>query len=168
MKRFESHLVYASLLLFCLAWSGFLPELSAQTSYVHPLADMRFTASPLWEEEMHQNNGQVFQAINPNRNLQVFLSYLPGCDHPKRQLQKLSGKRGLICHDSSYDTVVNGRHAWMLKGICLQGKRPYRRMITGIPGKEGLYIIEICCPEECYASHREEMEAILGSLMVGS
>lgn len=168
MKRLEIPLNRACLLVTCLIWSGFLSELPAQTSYVHPLVDMRFTASPSWEKAIHHNNGQVFQAINPNRNMQVFMSYLPGCTHPRRQLHKLSGLRGLICQDPYYDTLLNGRKAWMMKGVSLQGKRPYRRMITGIPGKEGLYIIEICCPEECYARHREEMEAILGSLVVGS
>ena len=153
----------------CLSWTGFGPALAAQpTSYVHPLFEMRFTASSSWEKELRQNGEQVFRVVNPNRNLQVFLRYLPGCTRPEQQLKLISGQRGLICQDDSYDTVLNGRKALLMRGVCLQGKKPYRRMITGIQGKEGLYIMEICCPEECFAGHRKEMEAILGSLEVGS
>lgn len=129
---------------------------------------MSFSASASWVEGPGRNDGKVLRFINPNRNLEVQLSYFPGIIHPNIQLEKISGQRGLICLDKSFDSLLNGRKSVIMRGSCLQGKRPFRRLITGIPGMEGLYVMEICCPEECYASHRKEIEAILGSLTVGS
>jgi hypothetical protein len=169
MKRGIFHWVHLRVVLLGLILAGSASALEAQpASYAHPMYEMRFTASSNWVKELHENNGQVLRVVHPNRNLQVFLSYLSGCGRPEQQLKEISGQRGLICQDQSFDTVLNGRKALLMRGVCVQGKRPYRRMITGIQGKEGLYIMEICCPEECFASHREEMEAILGSLEVGS
>ncbi|MGW8314468.1 MAG: hypothetical protein ACWGNV_02620 [Bacteroidales bacterium] len=163
------HVVIRGFLIFCLFCTGIGSTLTAQTAtYSHPLYQMSFTASSFWNEELSQSNGQLLRVVNPNRNMEVTLSYFPGCTHPKKQLQKISGQCGLICQNASFDTLLNGRKSVLLRGVCLQGRESYRRMITGIPGKDGLYVMQICCPEECYASHRKEMEAILNSLSVGS
>jgi len=148
---------------------GVDPVMKAQTaSYTHPVYEMHFTASASWEQKLSRDHPEVLRVTNRNRNMEVFLSFFPGCTQPEEQLRKISGQRGLICQDDPFDTVLNGRHSVLMRGVCLQGRRPFHRMITGIPGKDGLYVMEICCPEECYASHRKEMESILGSLVVGS
>jgi hypothetical protein len=74
----------------------------------------------------------------------------------------------MVCKERPYDTILNHRHAVMIKGICRQGNEPYRRVVVGIPANDGLYVMEICCPEECFASHQAEVSAILGSLRVGA
>lgn len=163
------YVIKTGFLLLCMFWTGTGSTVNAQpATYTHPVYQMSFTASAFWNEELSQNNGQVLRVINPNRNMEVSLSYFPGCTHPKRQLQIISGRCGLVCQNADFDTLLNGRKSLLMRGVCLQGRESYRRMITGIPGKDGLYVMQICCPEECYASHRKEMEAILNSLMVGS
>jgi len=55
----------------------------------------------------------------------------------------------------------------MAVGICMQEKQPFRRMVVGIPGNDGLYLIEICCPEDCFQNHQVRMKAILDSVRIG-
>ncbi len=79
--------------------------------------------------------------------MRFFLSYIPECKSVKKQLKELAGKKGLICTDRPYDTVLNKMKAVMMKGTCLQGKESYRRIVVGIPVDNGLYLMEICCPD---------------------
>jgi len=137
------------------------------TSYAHPSVDFGFRASPDWELHYHSENGQVFHAVNPNKNMQVYLSFIPRCKNPARQLEQISGETGLICKEKPYDTIINNRKAYLIKGTCIQGRKPMRRMVVGIPGINGLYVMEICCPEECYANHRNEIYSLLGTVHAG-
>jgi hypothetical protein len=169
MKGFVLQRSFTIFTALCLVWTGIGSELTAQpVTYIHPDYEMSFSASASWVEASGRNDEKVLRVINPNRNLEVQLSYFPGITHPKKQLKKISGQRGLICQGKSFNSLPNGRKSVLMRGSCLQGKRPFHRLITGIPGKEGLYVMEICCPEECYYSHRKEIEAILSSLTVGS
>jgi hypothetical protein len=106
--------------------------------------------------------------VNPNKNMQIFLSFIPGCDNPVRQLKRLSGKTGLICKGKPYDTIINNRKVFLLKGNCIQERKPYSRMVLGIPGEHGLYVMEICCPEECYSNHRDAIYSLLGTVHAGA
>ncbi len=157
---------------FIMAWAmstGMLPELDAQeASYVHPIYPFGFEAGPHWEEALSGLDGKVLQLTNPNRNVVVVLRFIPGADQPEKAMETLSGLNGLICTGGLCDTLLNGRSALLLRGVCLQGRKPFRRLIAGIPVEHGLYVMEICCPEECYTYHRDQMQALLGSLKVGS
>lgn len=135
--------------------------------YKHPLYNIGFMASPSWEEEFHDYNGKVFQLTNPNNNMRVNLSFVPDCKNPQRYLKRMSGMKGLVYQKRPYDTLLNEKRAVMMKGMCLMGKKPFRRLVVGIPDHAGLYLMEICCPEDCYVNHQSQMHSILGSLRVG-
>jgi hypothetical protein len=137
-------------------------------TYTHPICEFEFSASPGWEQCLYPDNGQVYRVVNPNRNMQIFLSFIPECDNPVKEMKKLSGRTGLICKQKPYDTIINDRQAFLLKGNCVQGRKPYRRLVLGIPGNNGLYVMEICCPEECYSSHRDEIYSLLGTVHTGA
>jgi hypothetical protein len=148
---------------------GFPNHSGAQSvTYSHPVYDMGFIASPSWENRLVEENGRVWQVVNPNRNMQVNLSFIKNCTNPGKELEMISGTQGLICEGRPYDTVLNNRKALIIKGVCVQGRAPFRRLMIGIPGDEGLYVMEICCPEECYASHRKDMLAIMDTFWVGA
>lgn len=137
-------------------------------NYDHPMFDIGFEASPHWSQTLHDDNGKVFEVINPNNNLRINLSYVPGCRNVQKHMKHLAGLKGMITPEKAHDTVLNDKQALILQGMCIEGKEPYRRMVVGIPGHDGLYIMEICCPEACYAGHRERMQDILGTLHVGA
>jgi hypothetical protein len=162
------HVKYRILLWSWMGWGLLLPVGAQTQEYSHPVFDMGFMASAHWEQQPLFENHQALQLVNPNKNMRVTLSFVPGCRFPGRQLSQISGMRGLVCKEKPYDTILNHRHAVMIKGICFQGKEPYRRVVVGIPGNNGLYVMEICCPEECFAIHQAEVSAILGSLRVGA
>ncbi len=136
--------------------------------YDHPMFDIGFEASPDWEETLHSYNGKVFEVTNPNNNMRVNLSYIAGCRNPQKHMKQLAGMEGMITPGKPYDTLLNEKKAVIMQGMCIEGKVPYRRLVIGIPGHEGLYLMEICCPEDCYANHKEKMQTILGTLHVGA
>jgi hypothetical protein len=156
--------------LILLIVAGLLSQIVLQgqlRTYSHPTVDFGFRASPDWELQFHSENGQVFHAVNPNKNMQVYLSFIPQCKNPVKQLEQISGETGLICSGKPYDTIINNRKAFLLKGTCVQGRKPLKRMVIGIPGMHGLYVMEICCPEECYVNHREDIYSLLGTVHAG-
>ncbi len=154
--------------LFILGIIFFRPLFAQVEEYKHPLYDIGFTASPAWDRELHDDNGKVFEVTNPNNNMRVCLSYISDCRNPQRYMKRLSGLKGLIYADKPYDTILNNRRVVVLKGMCLQGKEPFRKMMVGIPDEHGLYLMEFACPEECYQNHRVQMRSIMGSLRVGA
>ena len=99
--------------------------------------------------------------------LRINLSFVPDCKNPQRYLRRMSGIKGLVSQKKPYDTLLNNKQAVIMKGMCLQGKEPFRRLVVGIPDEAGLYLMEICCPEECYVNHQSRMRSIIGSLRVG-
>lgn len=148
-----------------------IPQNSLQgqeTTYSHPYHEFGFIASPDWEQRLYEDNGQVFKVVNPNKNMQIFLRFIPDCNNPVKEMRELSGRAGLICREKPYDTIINDRKVFLLKGYCVQKRKPFRRMVVGIPGKRGLYVMEICCPEECYSSHRTEIYTLLGTVYAGA
>ena len=144
---------------------GMVLALQAQdVQYQHPHYAFSFEASPSWTQALHDYNGQVFEVVNPNNNMQIRMSFVAGCRNAKRFMKEISGRKGLICKDKPYDTILNEMDAVMMQGACLQGKEPYRRMLVGIPGNQGLYLMEISCPSECFLHHKEQVRSILSSL----
>lgn len=137
-----------------------------EVEYSHPLHQISFEASPSWVQVLHNYNGKVFEVTSPNHNMKILLSFVPDCRNVKKHMKHLSGKKGLICQDKPYDTILNKRKAVMMQGTCLQGKEPFKRVVIGIPSDEGLYLMEISCPVECYLTHRSRLNSILGSLRV--
>lgn len=150
--------------LLCLGIMGLSAAMAQDVKYSHPFHQFSFEASPHWNQEMHNYNGKVFELTNPNHNMKILMSFVPDCRNPKKHLKNLSGKEGLICNQKPYDTILNQRKAIVMMGTCLQEKEPFKRLVIGIPAKEGLYLMEICCPVECYIDHRSRMQDILGSL----
>jgi hypothetical protein len=137
-----------------------------EVEYSHPLHAFSFEASPFWDQELHNYNGKVFQVTNPNHNMSISLSFIPGRKNARRHMKQVSDQNGLICRQKPYDTILNRKKAVVMQGFCLQGKEPYSRLIIGIPGDEGLYLMEITCPSDCYINHRSKVNAILGSLKI--
>lgn len=161
------HMIIQKILVICLGFI-FIQTLHGQmVEYKHPLFDIGFKASPSWEEELHDYNGKVFQLTHPNNNMHINLSFVPDCKNPQRYLRRMSGIKGLVSQKKPYDTLLNDKHAVIMKGMCLQGKKPFRRLVVGIPDNAGLFLMEICCPEDCYLNHQSQMRSIIGSLRVG-
>lgn len=136
--------------------------------YKHPLFDVGFMASPSWEQELHDNNGKIFQVTNPNNNMRINLSFIPDCRNPQKYMKRISGMKGLICPNRPYDTLLNNKKAVIMSGMCLQAREPFRRLVIGIPDNAGLYLIEFCCPEDCYVNHQSRLHSIMGSIKVGA
>ncbi len=134
--------------------------------YSHPLYEFSFEASPFWDQELHNYNGKVFEVINPNHNMRICMSFIPDCKNVRRHMKHLSGLNGLVCLQKPYDTILNNKKAVLMQGTCLQEKEPFRRFLIGIPGSDGLYLMEISCPAECYINHRSKLNSILASLRV--
>lgn len=150
-------------ILTCLAMSG----QEQLVEYRHPLFEMGFRASPHWDQVLHEENGKVYEVTNTNNNMRINLSYVSRCRNPHKYLKRISGMKGLISQENPRDTLLNKKQALIMHGTCLQGKVPFRRMLVGIPQNKGLYLMEICCPEECYINHHSRVRAIVGSLRVG-
>jgi hypothetical protein len=154
---------------FLLLYLGILlagPGMAQNVEYSHPLHQFSFEASPSWIQELHNYNGKVFEVTNPNNNMQILMSFVPDCRNVKKHMKSLSGRKGLICSNRPYDTTLNQRKAVILQGTCLQEKEPFNRLVIGIPGKDGLYLMEISCPVECYINHKSRVSSILNSLKV--
>ncbi len=134
--------------------------------YSHPLHAFSFAASPLWDQEFHNFNGKVFEVTNPNHNMKISMSFIPGCKNARKHMKQISGLSGLVCQQKPFDTILNSKKAVMMHGTCLQGKEPFRQLLIGIPCSDGLYLMEITCPAECYINHKAKVNTILGSLRV--
>lgn len=140
--------------------------MAQNVEYSHPLHSISIEASPSWVQELHSYNGKVFELTNPNNNMHILMSLVPDCRNVKKHMKRLSGKKGLICNQKPHDTILNQRKVVLMQGTCLQEKEPFKRVLIGIPSAEGLYLMEICCPAECYLNHKSRMNNILGSLRV--
>ena len=163
----KTYVIYHKIFLLCMGMIFFQPLHGQKVEYKHPLFDIGFMASPSWEQELHDYNGKIFQVTNPNNNMRINLSFIPNCRNPQKHMKRMSGLKGLICQKGPYDTVLNNKKALIMRGMCLQGKEPFRRLVVGIPDHEGLYLIEFCCPEDCYVNHQSQLNTIMGSLKVG-
>ena len=153
-------LMIPGLLFYEAAWGQ-------QVRYNYPGQEFSFMATPNWDEEYGDYNGKEFKVIHPNHGMRISISFVPGCHHPGRYMRKASGLRGLVCPGGNYDTLLHGYHALIMRGHCQQGKRPFTRMMVGFPVEEGLYVMEFCCPDECYAGHRDLVMEILDSVRIG-
>ena len=123
------------LVVFCL---GIFPMGSIYgqiVKYSHPMHAFSFAASPLWDQEFHNFNGMVFEVTNPNHNMKISMSFIPGCKNARKQLKQVSGLSGLVCHQKPYDTILNHKKAVVVQGTFLQGKEPFRSLLIGIPGR---------------------------------
>jgi hypothetical protein len=136
--------------------------------YKHPHQEISFEASPNWEQVLQEISGEEYWVTNPNQNMRIGMSFVPDCPHPYRYMKQISGLKGMICPRSHFDTILNDHRAVMIRGQCLQGKEPFRRMLIGFPFDNGLYLMEICCPEDCYIVHQERLKSILGTIRVGA
>ena len=156
-------LLTAALIFFALQ-----PLCGQKVTYSHPLAEMGFQASPRWDQELIQENGEVYEVTHPNHNIRIRLRFIPDCRNPRKEMRRQSGLKGLVNGKRASDTVLNDKKAFLLRGMCLQDQLPYFRLMVGIPEDGGLYLLEICCPEDCYSSHRELVRDVLGTLTVGA
>jgi len=154
------------LVVFCL---GIFPVGSIHgqiVEYSHPLHAFSFAASPFWDQEFHDYNGKVFEVTNPNHNMKISMSFIPGCKNARKHMKQISGLSGLVCLQKPYDTILNNKKAVMMQGTFMQGKEPFRQLLVGIPCGDGLYLMEISCPAECYKNHKSKVNSILHSLRV--
>ena len=160
-------ILHSSLIIFL----GIMLSLDVQCQteqYRHPLFDICFEATPHWKQALQDCNGRVFHVTHPNNNMHINLSFVPDCRKPEKYMKRMSGLTGLICSKGLYDTTLNNKKAVIMRGMCLQEKQPFRRMVVGIPGNNGLYLIEICCPEDCFQNHQARMQSILASIRIGA
>jgi hypothetical protein len=136
--------------------------------YKHPHQEISFEASPNWVQELQDHNGEEYWVTHPNQNMQIGLSFVPDCRHPYRYMRRISGLQGMVCPRDHFDTILNDHRAVLIRGECIQGKEPFRKMLIGFPFDNGLYLVEICCPAECYMVHKERVKSILGTIRVGA
>ena len=166
MNQMKSLKIFGLLAVFGLGISSAGLIYGQTVEYSHPLFAFSFAASPLWNQEFHDFNGKVFEVTNPNHNIKISLSFIPGCKNPRKQMKQISGLSGLVCRQKPYDTILNSKKAVMMQGTCLQGKEPFRQLLIGFPSSDGLYFMEISCPSECYINHKAEVNNILSSLRI--
>ena len=79
-------------------------------------------------------------------------------------MRKLSGFKGLVCLRDGYDTILNDQEALILLrqsfGIAGSHFRPWS---LDFPRHEGLYLMEISCPENCQTVNRQRLQSILST-----
>lgn len=154
------------LVVLCLGILSMESIYGQRVEYTHPDYTFSFAASPLWEQEFHDFNGKVFEVTNPNHNMTISMSFIPDCKNARKQMKLISGLSGLVCIQKPYDTILNSKKAVMMHGTCLQGKESFQQLLIGIPCSDGLYLMQISCPSECYINHKAKVNTILGSLRV--
>ena len=136
--------------------------------YKHPQYDISFEATPNWDQEYGDFNGKVFRVTHPNKNMSISLSFVPGCRNPEGYLRRIYGLEGLACKKKQFDTLLNDYAAVVMRGHCLEGREPFTRMVVGFPREKGLYLMDISCPEDCDAVHRQSVREILSSVRIGA
>lgn len=142
--------------------------MSQAERYQHPDYEISFEASPNWSASYLENTGGVYELINPNQNMVVRLDFIPDCKRPRKYLKNLSGLKGLASLRGNYDTVLNDHEALILCGNCLEFRESFSTMVIGFPTSDGLYLMEITCPDKCQAFHREKLQSILKTIEIGS
>ncbi len=156
--------------LFILAVNVMLLPVDLQSQgerYHHPVYEISFESTPNWTEQFRDTEKGGYSVINPNHNMVISLGYVPGCKRPLKCMRKLSGIKGLVCLRDGYDTILNDQEALIMFGNCLKFRESFSTMLIGFPSNEGLYLMEISCPENCQAVHRQQLQAILKSIRVG-
>lgn len=134
--------------------------------YSHPIYNFGFNAGPGWDSQLTNDDESVMKLTNPNNNMQVYLSFASGCSNPDKCLKRISGIKGLVSQKTIHDTILNKRNTLIMNGICLLEKKPFRKIVIAIPSEEGVYLVELCCPEDCYVDHRPVMRSIMETLRV--
>lgn len=135
--------------------------------YEHPVYDFSFEATPNWTEHFKVNHSAVYSVVNPNHNMEISITYVPECKKPRKYMKKLSGLKGLVCKRDGYDTILNDYEALVFYGNCLKYRDSFTTMVLGFPVGEGLYIMEINCPENCHIAHRKKLQSILSTIRIG-
>jgi hypothetical protein len=140
---------------------------SQEERYFHPVYEISFEATPNWTEYFPDTNDKGYSLVNPNNNMVISLAYVPGVKRPKKYMKSLSGFKGLVSPRGGYDTILNDQEALILCGNCLESRESFSTMVIGFPTQDGLYIMEISCPENCQAVHRQRLQNILNTVRVG-
>jgi hypothetical protein len=135
--------------------------------YHHPDYDISFEATPNWTEQFPDTNSNIYSFINPNHNMVISLAYVPGCKKPMKYMKQLSGLMGLVYKRDGYDTVLNDHEALILCGNLLEYRESFTTMVIGFPMEEGLYLMEISCPDNCQSAHRKQLQSILNTIRIG-
>jgi len=154
--------------ILLLAFVFIFPGLYAQVErYQHPVYDISFEASPNWKEKPQDAESQYYSVVNPNHNMEISLRYIPDCRRPEKYMRRMSGLKGLVCHRGAYDTILNHQKAVVMSGNGLEGRESYSTIIIGFPKDNGLYLMEISCPENCTAVHLKRVRTILQTVRIG-
>jgi len=141
--------------------------LSQGERYQHPVYDISFKASPNWTENCKSTEVAEYCVVHPNNNMEISLKYVPDCRRPEKYMRRISGLKGLVCHRGEYDTILNDQEALVMTGNCLEGRESYSTMVIGFPKENGLYLMEISCPDNCSAVHRKRVKTILNTVRIG-
>jgi len=151
----------------CLLFSFTEPTGAQKQIYSHPDHMISFTASSGWADQPARHAGEGYTLIHPNRNMEISLHYYPGCPEPAACMDQLAGSMGLSCPSAGSESLLNEKRALVMKGFFARERRPYRCLLAGIPVEEGLCIVRIICPEDCFEAHRGNIGGILSGLKVG-
>jgi len=135
--------------------------------YQHPVYDISFEASPNWTEVYMDSNAAEYCVVHPNHNMEISLKYIADCPRPQKYMRRLSGLAGLVSHRGGYDTILNDQEAVVMSGNCLEGRESYSTMVIGFSKDNGLYLMEISCPDNCTAVHRKRVRTILNTVRIG-
>ncbi len=135
--------------------------------YHHPVYEISFEATPNWTEHFPDTNDKGYSFVNPNNNMMISLEYVPGVKRPRKYMKNLSGFKGLVSPRGGYDTILNDQEALIFCGNCLESRVSFSTMVIGFPTHDGLYLMEISCPENCQAIHSQKLQNILNTVRVG-
>ena len=155
---------------FVLVVAALLAPFSLQSQgerYHHPVYDISFVATSNWTEQLNGSGPGTYSVVNPNRNMVISLAYIPDCRRPMKYLKKLSGFKGMACKRDGYDTILNEQDALIVCGNSLEVRESYTSMVIGFPSGKGLYLMEIKCPDNCQAAHKQTLKSILETVRIG-
>lgn len=149
---------------FCLFLAVAADSGAQQVIYSRPDCGVSFIVPPGWEEALAVSQGSGILLVHPNGNMEISIFLIPECKEPAECMGWISGSMGLVCPAGHFDTLLNGRRTLLFRGMFTRNRRPYRCLIAGIPCNNGLCIMRVECPEDCFTGHRSMIGQILASL----
>ncbi len=155
----------AAILFLCSLSSGVLAQ--DEMVYKNPELGIQFTASSTWTQVPHLEDGQGYEYVNQNNNMQVKMWYsttdAPVLDYLRSEVCK----EGRITGEGPFSLIIDDQQAYGICSLCSEMRKPFQVMLIALPSDHGIYLIRFKCPEECYTEHTKQIEEFLGSISMG-
>lgn len=152
--------------LFMLSLS---PELLGQDEivYRHPELGIQFTASPNWTKVSRLDDRTGYEFVNLNNNMNVRMWYSVTEIPVLEYLRSTICKEGRVSPDGPFSLVIDNREAYGISANCTEMRKPFQVMLIALPTADGMYLLRIKCPEDCYTEHKKQIDELLGSISLG-